>query len=74
MSDSAQPNAHPALLIRWPRWAQMIGRQVRRAIRRRRYRAAATGAVSETQLQDLASAHAVRKAFFNAEAQMGLFR
>jgi hypothetical protein len=53
---------------------QMIGRQVRRAIRRRRYRAAATGAVSETQLQDLASAHAVRKAFFNAEAQMGMFR
>jgi len=67
----------PAHQVRWPRWMRVIGRQVRRAIRRRGGCAEAR-AMAEWQLRDLGlslqSEHSVRKAFFSAEAQMGMFR
>ena len=75
---AAREPATPVRPIRWPRWVQMIGRQVRRAIRRRRCRAEARVAMAEWQLRDigleLQSEHDVRKAFFSAQAQMGMFR
>jgi hypothetical protein len=70
--------AIPAWPVRWPRWLRIIRGRMRLAIRRRRHRARVQDGLNQWQSRELGisqeSTHSVRKAFFSAEAQMGMFR